>query len=147
MLLSRRYTNSRDELSRLMDGLFSPAGGFWPAVTNQPAAGFPRLDVSETDTEVHVSAELPGVKQEEIDVEVHADTLRVSGEKKDERVVTDHNFHAVERRFGKFDRLITLPAEVDSQKAEATFKDGVLTVSLPKLKAASAQKIAVKAAT
>ena len=86
------------------------------------------------------------MKQEEIDIEVHADTLRISGEKKDERVVNDHNFHAVERSFGKFERTIALPAEVDSKQAEATFKDGVLVINLPKLKSFAAQKIGVKPA-
>lgn len=148
MLLSRRHNHSKDELSRFIDGFFSPATvGFWPAAGANRSVPFPKLDVSETDTAVHVSAELPGVKQEEIDVEIHADTLRVSGEKKDERVVNEHNFHAVERRFGQFDRVITLPAEVDAQQAEATFKDGVLSINLPKVKPVSAQKIAVKAAT
>jgi HSP20 family protein len=131
----------------MIDGFFSPVVGFWPNATDRATVPFPKLDVSETDQAVHVSAELPGVKQEEIDVEVHADTLRVSGEKKDERVVNEHNFHSVERRFGRFDRMITLPAEVDGQKAEATFKDGVLSIMLPKVKAVAAQKIAVKPAT
>jgi HSP20 family protein len=131
----------------MIDGFFSPAVSFWPNVANRSTVPFPKLDVSETDTAIHVSAELPGVKQEEIDVEIHADTLRVSGEKKDERVVNEHNFHSVERRFGRFDRVITLPAEVDTQNAEATFKDGVLSINLPKVKPVTAQKIAVKPAT
>ncbi len=153
MFLTRRHTSGdelarlQNEMSRMFDGVLGPAVSFWPAVAaNRPAAAWPKLDVSETDAAVHVSAELPGVKQEEIDIEVHADTLRISGEKKDERVVNEHNFHAVERSFGKFERMITLPAEVDSKLAEATFKDGVLVVNLPKLKTAAAQKIAVKPA-
>ena len=148
MLLSKRHANSRDELSRFLDGFFSPATvGFWPANGPQGTVSFPKLDVSETDTAIQVSVELPGVKQEEIDIEVHADTLRISGEKKDERVVNEHNFHSVERRFGKFERMVALPAEVDGQNAEATFKDGVLMVSLPKVKPVSAQKITVKPAS
>lgn len=147
MFLTRRTANSGDELSRLIDGFFSPAVGFWPAATNRPTVAWPKFDVSETDAAIHVSAELPGVNQDEIDVEIHADTLRVSGEKKDERAVNDHNFHTVERRFGRFERTITLPTEVDSQHVEATFKDGVLSISLPKVKPVAAQKIAVKPAT
>lgn len=153
MFLTRRQV-SGDELSRLQnemgrmfDGVFGPAVGFWPAVANRPSAALPKMDVSETDSAVHVSAELPGVKQDEIDIEIQADTLRISGEKKDERVVNDHSFHGVERTFGKFERAITLPAEVDAKQTEATFKDGVLTITLPKLKPVAAQKIAVKPAT
>jgi len=147
MFMTRRPAKSHDELSRLIDGFFSPAVNVWPAVTSRTTTAFPKLDVSETDTAVLVSAELPGVSQEQIDVEIHADTLRISGEKKDERVVDQHNFHAVERSFGRFDRVVNLPVEVDSKQAEATFKDGVLSVSLPKLKPVEAQKITVKAAT
>lgn len=154
MFLTRRPAKSHDELSRLhhemnrmFDGFLSPAVGFWPAVTNRPAVAYPKLDVSESDTAVLVSAELPGVSQDQIDVEIHADTLRISGEKKDERVVDQQNFHFVERSFGRFDRVVNLPVEVDSKQAEATFKDGVLSISLPKVKPVEAQKITVKAAT
>lgn len=147
MILSRRPANSNDELSRLIDGFFGPAVSFWPTVANRSAVAWPKLDVSESDSAVHVSAELPGVSQDQIDVEVQADTLRISGEKKDERVVNEHNYRSVERSFGRFDRVVTLPAEVDSKQAEATFKDGVLTVNIPKLKPVAAQKVAVKAAT
>ena len=147
MFLARRHANSSQELNRLIDGFFGPAVGFFPATANRATVACPKLDVSETDAAVHVSAELPGVNQDQIDVEIHADTLRISGEKKDERVVNEHNFHGVERSFGRFERTITLPAEVDSKQAEATFKDGVLSISLPKLKPVAAQKIAVKPAT
>jgi HSP20 family protein len=147
MFLTRRHAPAGEELNRLLDGFFGPAVGLWPNATTRTATTWPRFDVSETDSAIHVSAELPGVNQNEVDVEVHADTLRISGEKKDERVVTDHSFHVVERRFGKFDRTVTLPAEVDGGQAEATFKDGVLTIHLPKVKPVSAQKITIKSAT
>jgi HSP20 family protein len=149
MFLSRRHPNSSDELSRLFDGFFGPALSFFPAAGNPATAAtpWPRLDVSETADAVHVSAELPGVSQDNIDVEIHADTLRVSGEKKDEREVNEHNFHSVERRFGRFERMISLPAEIDVPQAEATFKDGVLSINLPKVKPVAAHKISVKSAT
>lgn len=147
MLLARRPSNSNDELTRMLDGFFGPAVGFWPTVANRPAAAWPKLDVSETDTAIQISAELPGVKQDEIDVEIQSDTLRISGEKKDERVVTEHNFHSVERSFGRFERVIALPVEVDSKQAEATFKDGILSINLPKIKPAAAQKVTVKSAS
>lgn len=145
MLLSRLHPKTTDELNRLFDGLFHPAT-FLPLVATRNGTAFPRLDVSETDSAIHVTAELPGVKSEDMELEIHADTLRLSGEKKDERVVNEHNFRSVERSFGRFDRTIVLPSEVDSQNAEATFKDGVLTVHLPKVKAATVQKIAIKPA-
>lgn len=150
MFLVRRPANSSSELSalqsemnRMFDGVFGPAVSFWPTA-NQSTVPFPKLDVSETADAVHISAELPGLKQEQIDVEIHADTLRVSGEKKDERVTTEHSFRTVERSFGQFDRTIKLPVEVDAKQADATFKDGVLSITLPKLKPVTPQKIAVK---
>lgn len=146
MLLTRLHPKTSEELNRLIDGLFQPAG-FWPLVQTRGATVFPRLDVSDTEAALSVTAELPGVKLEDMDLEIHADTLRISGEKKDERVVTEQNHLSVERSFGRFDRTVTLPVEVDAQHAEATFKDGVLTVVLPKLKPVAAQKIAIKPAT
>jgi len=155
MFLSTRRNNPVSELSRmqqemnrLMEGFFGHEPSFWPAVAARTAAAsWPKIDVSETEGAMHVSAELPGLKQEDIDVEVHADTLKISGEKKDERVVDEHNFHSVERSFGRFERVIPLPVEIDSKKAEATFKEGVLSINLPKVTPVASQKIAVKSTT
>jgi HSP20 family protein len=109
------------------------------------AAMAPKLDVSETDKELHISAELPGMKEEDIDVEFSGDTLRIRGEKKDERDEKQHNFHRIERSFGMFERAIPIPVEVDREQAQATFKNGVLTITLPKSeKGQLSQKIAVK---
>lgn len=153
MFLTRRHANSLSELGRLqndmnrmLNGVFSGDPRYWPAVAARPQSQWPRLDVSESEDAVQISAELPGLKQEEIDIEVLADTLRISGEKKDERVIDKQNFHSVERTFGRFDRTVALPAEVDSKNAEATFQNGVLVINLPKVTPVTAQKIAVKSA-
>jgi len=154
MFLVTRHLKPQNELGRLqhevnrmLHGFLGNDPGCCSPQTVRGSVAFPKLDVSETDAAVQVSAELPGLKQEEIEIEVLADTLHISGEKKDERVVNDHRFHAVERSFGRFDRTIALPAEVDSKNAEATFKDGVLVVTLPKLSPVAAQKITVKTVT
>jgi HSP20 family protein len=147
MFLVRRPAHSTHDMARLLDGFFGPAIATRPAGSPWSASAYPKLDVSETDTTVHLVAELPGVKQEEIDIEVQADVLRISGEKKDERVVNEQNYHATERSFGRFDRSVRLPVEVDGQKAEATFKDGVLSISLPKVKATGTQKVTIKPAS
>lgn len=147
MFSVRRPAHSTHDVARLLDGFFGPAVATRPSASPWSTGSYPRLDVSETDTTVHVVAELPGVKQEEIDIEVQADVLRLSGEKKDERVVNEQNFHATERSFGRFDRSVRLPVEVDGQQAEATFKDGVLSISLPKVKATGAQKVTIKPAS
>ena len=101
MFLVRRPANSSHDVARLLDGFFGPAAGVRPAGSPWSTGTYPKLDVSETDTTVHVVAELPGVKQEEIDIEVQGDVLRISGEKKDERVVNEQNYHATERSFGR----------------------------------------------
>ncbi len=130
--MSRAFENffAQDEL----DGLPTRLGSLSP-----------KLDVSETETEVHVTAELPGLKEEEIDVELTGDALRISGEKRDEREEKKHNFHRVERSFGRFERVVPLPTEVDRDKVTATFKNGVLTITLLKaVTAPTTQKISVK---
>jgi HSP20 family protein len=146
MFLVRRPAHAPHDVAKLLDGFFGPAVGTRPPGTPWSTAAYPKLDVSETDTAVHVVAELPGVKQEEIDIEVQADVLRISGEKKDERVVNEQNYHATDRSFGRFDRSVRLPVEVDGPQAEATFKDGVLSISLPKVKATGTQKVTIKPA-
>lgn len=154
MFLIRRHGNPQrqlgklqNDMDRMLQGVFGTDSPFWPVASGQECTSWPKLDVSESEQAVHVSAELPGLKQEEIEIEVLAETLHISGEKKDERVVDKHNFHSVERKFGRFDRTVALPTEVDAKNAEATFKDGVLAITLPKLTPVAAQKIAVKSAT
>jgi len=92
----------------------------------------PRLDVEETDAAIIVRAEIPGVDKKDIDISLDRDTLIIKGEKRKETEEKGKTFHRVERRYGGFQRLIRLPAEVDTTKVEATYKDGVLTVNLPK---------------
>lgn len=103
------------------------------------------MDVSETDKEVIVKAELPGMDPKEIDVSVRGDILTLAGERKQEKEEKGVNFHRVERSYGSFSRSIQLPAEVDTGKVEASYKDGVLRITLPKAKAAAVKKIQVKA--
>ncbi len=105
----------------------------------------PMIDLSETDDEVDVSMDLPGMKPEEIDIQVHNNVLSIKGERNEEKEQKDRTFHRVERRYGSFARAITLPSSVDENKVDAQYKDGVLKISLPKTKEAKAKKISVKA--
>jgi HSP20 family protein len=108
----------------------------------------PKLDLSETDKEVHVTAEMPGLKEEDIEVEFIGDALRIRAEKKDERDEKQHHFHRVERSFGVFERIVPIPADINREQAQATYKNGVLTITLPKtVTAPTSQKIAVKPGT
>ena len=93
----------------------------------------PRLDVIDTDKTVEVKADLPGLDRKDIDITLDRDTLTIKGEKKHEEETKERHYYRVERRTGTFYRTIRLPAEVNPEKIDATFKDGVLTVTLPKL--------------
>ncbi|KAB2889883.1 MAG: Hsp20/alpha crystallin family protein [Desulfobulbaceae bacterium] len=94
----------------------------------------PRLDVSETDTALEVVADLPGMEKKDISVTLEDDLLIIQGERKEEKEEKGKKFHTIERRSGSFYRALRLPMEVVSDKIEAAFKDGVLTLKLPKSK-------------
>ena len=132
----------RREMDRLFDRFFE-GWPFKPSPQEGPWA--PSVDVSETEKEVIVKAELPGMDPKDIDVSVRGDILTLHGERKQEKEEKGENFHRVERSYGSFSRSIQLPAEVDSGKVNATYKDGVLKISLPKTKEAAVKKIEVKA--
>jgi HSP20 family protein len=106
----------------------------------------PRVDVSETDNAMHVTAELPGMEEKDIQISLEDETLVISGEKKNDLEEKGKNYHRVERTYGSFQRMISLVSEVQADQVEAVFKNGVLTVTLPKTPAAAKQsrKIAIK---
>jgi HSP20 family protein len=94
----------------------------------------PRLDVSETDNGLEIVADLPGMDKKDINVSLEENLLTIKGEKKEEKESKDKHYHTIERRSGSFYRAIRLPVEVEKDKVEAAFKDGVLTLRLPKTK-------------
>jgi HSP20 family protein len=104
----------------------------------------PKVNISENDTEVVVSAELPGMDEKDVEVSVSRDMLTISGEKKEEKEEEDKNYYRVERSYGSFRRSIPLPGEVNPDDVEATFNNGVLDVTLPKTEASQRKKITVK---
>jgi len=103
----------------------------------------PALDVYETDGEVVVKAELPGVKKEDVEVLVRDNNLIIRGEKKEEKEEKTETYHRVERVYGKFERVVALPAEVKLEGVKAEFKDGVLEIRLPKEKTSREAKIGI----
>ncbi|HEY8514639.1 MAG TPA: Hsp20/alpha crystallin family protein [Candidatus Binatia bacterium] len=106
----------------------------------------PRLDVSETDTEIQVSAELPGVDEKDIEVSLSDDVLTIKGERREEKEEKEKDYYRREQSYGSFHRSIPLPRGIDPDKVQASFKRGVLTVTLPKTAASQRKKIAVNAA-
>ncbi len=107
----------------------------------------PNIDVSESDKEIKVSAELPGMDEKDIEVSLSNDMLTIKGEKKEEKEDKGKDYYRMERSYGSFSRTIPLPIEVQTEKIDATFKKGVLTVILPKSEKAvkATKKVAIKA--
>jgi HSP20 family protein len=93
----------------------------------------PRIDMSESDKELVVKAELPGLMDKDIEVYVNHETLTIRGEKKQEKEENEKGWYRMERQYGSFSRSIPLPYEVDTDRIEALLKNGVLTVKMPKL--------------
>lgn len=104
----------------------------------------PEANLVETDRAVEVTVELPGMKPEEVKVEVKGEQLWISGEKKEEKEESGKTFHRVERRSGAFRRIFSLPAEVMTEKVEAHFTNGVLKITLPKAEKIVPRRIEVR---
>lgn len=122
----------RREIDRLFDDFLAPAEPRSFAAPAVAAAVWPTIDVHETDQAYTVTAEAPGLEQKDIALDLRDNVLSISGEKRQERKEEEGGRTYAERFYGKFQRTIPFGAEVDSDKVEATFKNGVLTVSLPK---------------
>ncbi|PYL08281.1 MAG: hypothetical protein DME33_07725 [Verrucomicrobia bacterium] len=120
----------RNQINRVFDDFW---GESWLEPHREMAAGFwPQVDVTETEKEIKVSAEIPGVEPKDLDVSVEDGMLTIKGEKKYEREEKEKGQYRMERSYGSFERAIELPAEVDESKAKAEFKKGVLRLTLPK---------------
>jgi HSP20 family protein len=104
----------------------------------------PSVDVSETKNDLVVKAELPGMDPKDIDISLNHGILTIKGEKKQEKEEKDENYHFIERSYGSFTRSVRLPREVQSNKIVASFKSGVLRVTLPKSEEAKKKEIKIK---
>ena len=138
----REVSRLRNEMDRLWDEYFGPGRR---ALQPMEEAWLPAVDVSETGDKITVKAEIPGMEAKDIEISMVGDTLTIKGEKKAEREEKDENYHLVERSYGSFSRAMKLPAVVDSDKVEATYKNGVLTVVLPKKEEVKPKAIEIKA--
>lgn len=128
----------RREMDELFDHFFR---GFDIEPFENRVSGFtPRVNVTETDREINVSAELPGIDEKDIDVSLNNDILTLKGEKKEEKEDKGKDYYRMERSFGSFSRSIPVPAEVDTEKVTAKFRKGVLTITMPKTKKALEEK-------
>jgi len=125
---------------------FSPERFFreWSSSPQRAARLAPAVDVSEDANAYHVTVELAGVKKEDVTVEMNENVLSIRGEKKSEREEKKDKTHWVERTFGSFSRSFTLPASAVTDEMKATFKDGVLSIEIPKKEQVKPRQISIK---
>ena len=134
----REAVSLRDAMDRLFeDSVITPA---------KISGGMPRIDLKETKDSVIVKAEMPGVAEDDIDIEILDNVMTISGEKREEKVegAEDKDYYYKESHTGAFSRSFSLPSEVIADKAIADMKNGVLTISVPKIAPKQAKKITVK---
>lgn len=133
-------TKVHETMNRLFEEAFSASPsreGTWPTPWE------PAVDIYETDDAIIVKAEVPGVEKDRVSVEVKEGVLTLSGERKVDKEVKEEQVHRVERSYGAFHRSFTLPPSVDADKVDASLRDGVLTIRLPKREEAKSKQIAV----
>jgi HSP20 family protein len=146
-LIPWRPFRELEEMERRFDNMLSwpllPA--VWRRIPTMEMGWAPAIDVFEKEDKFVVKAELPGMKEEDIDISVVGDTLTIKGERKAEGEVEEEDYCYCERSYGSFSRSIAIPSNVDAKKIEANYNDGVLEVSLPKTPEVKPKKISVSA--
>jgi HSP20 family protein len=133
------------EMERRFEDIFSrpflPA--VWRRIPTVEMGWAPAIEVFEKEDKFVVKAELPGMKEEDIDISVVGDTLTIKGERKAESEVKEEDYYCCERSYGSFSRSIAIPSNVNANKIEASYEDGVLEVSLPKAPEVKPKKVTV----
>ncbi len=135
----------RHSMDRLMEEFFRGFDMWPPSIRGlspfewRTDSFAPRVDVKDEDSKIVIEAELPGMTEKDVEVSLSGDSITIRGEKKRE-TEEEENYYRLERAYGSFERTLPLPADVELDKAEAKFKNGVLSVLLPKTKEALAQK-------
>jgi len=136
-----------EEMERRFGDIFSRPflPSVWRRIPTVEMGWAPAIEVFEKEDKFVVKAELPGMKEEDIDISVLGDTLTIKGERKAESEVKEEDYYCCERSYGSFSRSIAVPSNVDAKKIEASYEDGVLEVSLPKAPEVKPKKISVSA--
>jgi HSP20 family protein len=135
------FDRIRREMDRLWDSFLE---GRHIRKSEDDREWLPSVDVSETKNDLVVRAELPGLESKDIDISMNNGYLTIKGEKKNEREEKDENYHLIERSYGSFSRSVRLPKEVLSDKITASFKNGILKITLPKSEEAKKKEIKIK---
>ena len=137
----RNLFNLHNEMGRIFGDAFGSQEG---GTDTEETPWVPRVDIAETENGFEIRAELPGVSEDDVNVSVTDNLLTIKGEKQQEAETEGKNYHRVERRYGSFQRSFTLPRHIDSGGISAGFKDGVLTLEIPKAEVAKPTEIPIK---
>ncbi|MFN3531077.1 MAG: Hsp20/alpha crystallin family protein [Candidatus Brocadia sp.] len=132
----------QSEINRMFDRFFR--GWELPEFGVETGAWMPPIDLSETADKVTVKAEIPGIDPKEVDISIQGNTLRIKGEKKEEKEEKGENYYRMERCYGSFSRSIDLPTSVDPNKVTAEYKNGVLEITMQKKEEVKPKQIPVK---
>lgn len=138
----RTFGSVANEFENMMDRFFGETG----ENGGGDAVFAPRLDIAETEGAFEVSVDLPGVKAEDVRVEMHEDRLTIAGVRQSVKEQKDRQYHRIERSSGSFSRTVVMPSNVDADKISASFHEGVLHVSLPKATAHQPRRIQIQSA-
>jgi HSP20 family protein len=144
--LSRSVTNPFSALQQEIDRLFDGFTRGLPSFSSSSYELVPNMDVAETDKEIEITAELPGLEEKDIQLNASDNLLTIRGEKKNQREEKEKDYHLVERTYGSFMRTVQLPAGVNLDSIKATISNGVLKVTVPKPAPAQSKKIDIKTA-
>ena len=145
-LATRRPVGNLFNLHNEMGKIFGDLFASQESVTNgDPTSWMPTVDISEMENGFEIRAELPGVTESDVNVSVTDNLLTIKGEKRQEKETDNKNYHRVERRYGSFQRSFTLPRNVETADIKAGYKDGVLTLTIPKVEAAKPTEIPITA--
>lgn len=145
MLNMTRWTPanlSRDPFFRVFDSLLNNQD-LLPTEEVSNRTWMPPVDIQETQDAYRLSAELPGLTKEDINITLENNVLRLTGERKFEKDAKKEGYHRIERTYGAFSRAFTLPSQVNHEKVEAAFENGVLTITVPKAEQAKPRKISI----
>jgi HSP20 family protein len=141
---SRSFLDLRKATNRLFDDFYKnlrmplmDEEAPWAFKTDIWESNWPRVDMSESDNDIVITAELPGVDKDSVDISVTDNRITISGEKREQQNLEERGYYKTERSYGSFQRSFYLPCKVESDKVDAHFTDGVLTVNLPKSMAES----------
>jgi len=146
--VDRGLWNELDRLQRGMDELFTALSGYRKPTLEAPwrqARLFPLLNLREVENSYVITAEIPGMKTDDLEIKIEGDTLTLKGERKPHELGEGASYHRRERATGTFQRSLTLPTKIDPDNVKATYKDGVLNISLQKEKEALPKQITVTA--